>query len=164
MALQQAFQNGMGGKGASVNLLRGDTFTAGSAIKTSGQDARHPFIIQDYWYDFGGGTTDPGTRPVVAIDEHATTNSSVFSTSGGGGTPATVNNVLLRRLDIEAVNWTGDINGRYGLSFYRGGTGWTVDDCVISNFGFNVVFQGIDGPFRNVTLLRDIITDSRYDN
>ncbi len=164
VALQQAFQNGMGGKGASVNLLRGDTFTAGSAIKTSGQDARHPFIIQDYWYDFGGGTTDPGTRPVVAIDEHATTNSSVFSTSGGGGTPATVNNVLLRRLDIEAVNWTGDINGRYGLSFYRGGTGWTVDDCVISNFGFNVVFQGIDGPFRNVTLLRDIITDSRYDN
>ncbi len=163
-ALDLAFQNQMGGKGASVKLLRGDTFMAGSSIKTSGQDARHPFVIEDYWYNYGGFAIDPGTRPDVMIDEPNTTASAVFSTSGGGGTPATVDNVVIRRIKFEAVDWTGNIASRYGLTFYRGGSNWTIDDCVITNFGTNLVFQGIDGSFKNVTLLRDVITDARYDN
>ena len=163
-ALNQAFDNGMNGKGADVRLLRGDTFSAGGKIKISGQDPQHPLVIEDYWYNYGDGTTDPGTRPILAEDETNSRATDVLDTTGGGGTAATVNFVVIRRLAIEAVNWTGNIANRQGLNFLRGGTDWTLDDCLIQNFGQNVIFQGFDGPFENVTLLRCVIEDARIDN
>ena len=163
-ALAKVFANGMNGKGADIRLLRGDTFDAGGGIKTSGQDAAHPFIIEDYWYSYFTGTVDPGTRPVIAIDEANTVASDVLDTTSGGQTPATVDNVVIRRIDFEAVDWTGNINSRYGLDFLRGGENWTIDDCVVKNFGTGIVIQGFWGPFSDVTLLRDNILDSRYDN
>jgi hypothetical protein len=163
-ALSRLWSNGMDRKGADVRLLRGETFTSGSPIKTSGQDAAHPFIIEDYWYDYSGSSTDPGTRPVLAIDETNTTMSDVFDTTSGGGTPATVDNVVIRRLSLQAVNWTGNYASRYGFNLLRGGTNWTIDDCDIGNFGTNVVVQGYWSPFHDVTLLRTIVADARYDN
>ena len=163
-ALNQVWTNGMNGKGADIKLLRGDTFTAGGGIKTSGQDPAHPFIIEDYWYNYSGHSIDPLSRPVIAIDEMNSTNSDALDTTSAGKTPATVDNVVIRHIDFEAVNWSGNVKSRYGLDFLRGGTNWTIDDCVIDNFGTGVVFQGYWGAFHDVTMLRDRIVDSRYDN
>ncbi len=163
-ALKQVWSNGMSGKGADIRLLRGDTFASGGGIKTSGQDPAHPFVIEDYWYNYGRNSIDPGTRPTIAIDESNTQMSDVLDTTSGGQTPATVDNVVIRRIDFEAINWTGNFKSRYGLDFLRGGSNWTIDDCVIKNFGTGVVFQGYWGAFHDVTMLRDTILDSRYDN
>src|SRR5262249_5576516 len=67
--LKQAFQHGLNGTGSDIRLLRGDVFTGGGAIQTGGQDPQHPFIIEDYWYSYSPEAIDPGTRPVIGIDE-----------------------------------------------------------------------------------------------
>ena len=123
-ALGAVYANGMNGKGAAIKLLDGDTFTSGGAIKVGGQDAAHPFIIENYWYQYTTGAVDPQTRPVVAIDESSpTAPSSVLSTFNGGGTPNPLSNVVVRNLNFQAVNWTGNYAaGRTGMDFVRRAT------------------------------------------
>ncbi|MDX2036741.1 MAG: right-handed parallel beta-helix repeat-containing protein [Isosphaeraceae bacterium] len=163
-ALDEAWKHGLDRKGGAVRLLRGDTFTSGAPLKISGLDPAHPFVLEDYWHPGVPGRIDPGTRPRLLIDQRSAARTSTLETTSAGGTPATVDHVVIRRLELAATNWAGDLGNRRGISLLRGGKNWTIDDCVIDDFGTNIVVQGFWGPFQDLTLLRTIITDSRVDN
>jgi hypothetical protein len=159
-ALNALFLAGQDGKGAAVELLRGDIFRGAGQIRTGGQDPAHPFVIEGYWYDYSGHATDPGTRPVVQVDESGAGGRGGFGTSGAGGSPRSIDDVVLRGLQVEAVGWNGTSPNGDGLLFLRGGTGLTLDDDVFRGFADDLVIQGFDGPFSDVTLLRCEVLDT----
>lgn len=155
-ALSQLLANGQHGKGAAIEVLRGDTFTAGGAIQTGGQDAAHPFVIESYWNPAYG--PDPGTRPVFNIDASSGNTAGLFS-FGGGGTPATLDNVVIRGLDFEAVNTTST-TGKDADGFYllQPGSNWTLDNVVVRNFNNNVVVES--GGINGLNIIRCTVTGS----
>ncbi|HWE37799.1 MAG TPA: right-handed parallel beta-helix repeat-containing protein [Isosphaeraceae bacterium] len=161
-ALNALFAAGQDGKGAAVELLRGDIFTGGAQLRTGGQDPAHPFVMESYWYNYTGKGTDPGTRPVFQISEAGTYSNNWLITSGSGSSPAAINYVVLRDLEIRGVGWNGTNNDGEALCFLRGGTGLTLDDDVFSDFGSDLVIQGTGGgPFSDVTLLRCAVLDTQ---
>jgi hypothetical protein len=153
------------GKGGTINLLRGDVHpTTQSLIGCGGQDSMHPFLIQDYWYPYISGISDPGTRPIVTVDESSSINTQyALGILPGGGRPTSINNVVIRNIDFEAINWTGGAANRVGLGFSAPGSNWIIDNCIISNFGnANLMFESY--PFTGLTIMNCIIKDSRIDN
>jgi hypothetical protein len=148
--------------GSAVRLLRGDTFANGLQFKCQGQNRTHPFVLESYWN--GSYGTDPGTRPLINYDVTAHGGGEAFKCTGGGGTPLSVSNVLIRQLEVVATNTTGAISGVTGFSLLRGGSDWTIDDCIIRNFGDNITLIGFNGPWSNFTLLRTVLADSFSDS
>jgi hypothetical protein len=158
-ALNALQVNGQNGKGADVRLLRGDSFPGGAAIKTGGQDPQHPFIIEDYWYAYTVGAKDPGIRPMITMDGSKPLSNSVpgfaLISYGGGGTPAVLNNVVIRNIQFLAINVSSTSPSRYGLELLQPGTNWTLDNDVFANFSNNLVVES--GRIQGLTLLRDTV-------
>ena len=50
--------------------------------------------------------------------------------------------------------------GGYGIRFVAGTTGVLIEDCVIDQFGFNMLFQPYNSTQSNVKLRRNVITDA----
>jgi hypothetical protein len=166
-ALELLHTNKQNGKWTAIRLLRGDVFDSGGQIKIGGRDAHHPFVIEDYWFDYGGRRKkDPGTRPVIALDASAAKPKPMLNAQGGGSTPDTLHHTVIRRIRIAAVNWTGGADHRVGFGYLKAGSNLTLDDCEVTNFGLNLSVQGKDGGdgrLKGLNFLRCIVTDARLD-
>jgi hypothetical protein len=156
--------NNQDGKGSAVRLLRGDTFTGGATlIGVGGQDPQHPMVIEDYWYNYSGTATDPGTRPLIVSDwSNGVYNGLSFMlTSTMKSAGKTLNYVVVRRLEFRAINRNTDVNQQStGLNVLTGGRGWLLDDLVLSNYQTNLNLQGYDFPFQDATILRSTMIDA----
>ena len=111
-------------------------------------------MLEDYWYNYGTGATDPGTRPVINV------NAATGQTIGISSLRPAVNNIVIRDLNLEYVNTIGSPTLTDGMNALSGGTNWTVDDCVFHNFVYGSNIQGYTSPFGEVTVLHRIFTDS----
>jgi hypothetical protein len=151
-ALSQARNNGQNGKGADVRLLRGDTFAGGGEIYSGGQDPQHPFILEDYWYQYVPGAVDPGTRPAMAIDE------SVSIDHGLNVTGTNVNNIVIRNIALSAVNLPAGAQNRNGFVALASGSNWTLDNDTFIGFDNNIVVER--GGVHGLTFLRDVVATS----
>lgn len=163
-ALNALYNAGQDGKGAAVELLRGDVFPQDgsqlNAISTGGQDAAHPFVMESYWYNYTGRGTDPGTRPIIQVDTSKYNYVQAISTHSDSG--GATDYVVVRDLEIQAVGYDGTTVNGVGFHSLNGGTGLTFDDDVFSGFGSNLNFQAYyNNPFSNVTILRTTVLDSR---
>lgn len=159
-AITQLRLNGQDGRGAAVRFLRGDVF-AQFSLMLGGQDARHPLVLEDYWFDYGDGRTDPNIRPEFQADWSKGYTTTLLALRGGGltGEAAAINNVVIRRLSFRAINRPRTALAGQGLYLLSGGKNWTLDDVVVTNHLTNIVFQGAYAPFVNTTVLRSIVTD-----
>ncbi len=153
--------NGQDGRGAALRFLRGDVFSQIS-LSIGGQDARHPLVLEDYWYGYGDGRIDPKTRPEFQADWSKGNTTTLLAMRAGGltGPAAAINYVVIRRLAFRAINRPITSLGGHGLYLLSGGRGWTLDDVVVANNLTNVVFQGAYAPFEDVTVLRSIVADA----
>jgi hypothetical protein len=102
---------------------------------------------------------------VIAIDGSTPTPKNTFIAMGGGRTPDILNHVIIRRIKIAAVNWTGGAR-MTGFGFYKAGANLTFDDCEFTNFAHDFYIQGKDGGdhlMHGMTVLRCVVTDAWLD-
>jgi hypothetical protein len=158
-ALALLEQAGQDRRGAAVRLLRGDVFEGDVELTLSGQDRDHPFLIEDYWYNYGDGRADPRVRPIIRSDMRKGQDDGLYALSRPDG--ATLDYVVLRRLRIEMVNRFDGDKANVGIKAWRAGTGWVIDDCVVDEFRTGIAVDDLDyARFRDVTLLRTVVTDA----
>jgi hypothetical protein len=158
-ALALLEQAGQDRRGAAVRLLRGDVFEGDVELTLSGQDRDHPFVLEDYWYNYGDGRTDPRTRPIIRSDMLKGQDNGLYAMSQRDG--ATLDYVVLRRLRIEMVNRFDGDKAHVGIKAWRAGTGWVIDDVVVDEFRTGIAVDDLNyARFNDVTLLRTVVTDS----
>lgn len=120
---------------------RGETWNEGiGQWKKSGRSEAEPMLLSTY-----GSAIE---RPLFQ------TGSGVgIWTGGGGGSPATIDN-----LAIVGLHFAGrDENGG---AFLQPSTNLLVEDCMFSGYARNLVFQGEGGRHKNIRLRRSVIVDA----
>jgi hypothetical protein len=161
-ALELIAAGGKAQTGSAIRLLRGDVFAGGANLKVGGPDRRHPFVLEDYWHDYGDGRSDPGTRPIIRADWSQGRYHGLRSTVGTS--PGALDNVVIRRLKIEAVGRSGTNKASFGLYLLAGGANWTIDDCVIHNFVHNIGVHGVAARYDELSVLRTAVTDAHLED
>ena len=124
-----------------VRLARGQTFVGGlGQCKAGGSGPGLNIVISSY------GT---GPRPIVLCREE-----SGIEFSGGGGSPASVSNVVIAGIDFRSEGRSPGSQWS-GIYFGRAGANLSIEDCSFDGFKDNVNIQGPDGsPIQNVRLYR----------
>jgi hypothetical protein len=165
-AFQLLAQAGLTETGSAVRLLRGDAFKGDIVVNSGGQDRRHPFVLEDYWYDYGDGRSDPGTRPVVEVD-WAKGERVGLTIRPNQKLMHKLHDVVIRRIAFRAVNRTTQPGFGVGVKLANGSCGFTLDDVVVDNFVNGVGIsgkgsaQGNQAPsLSDVTILRTTVTDA----
>ncbi len=113
--------------------------------KTSGRSIQERMVIGSYGH---------GERPLLE-----TGNTSAFRTSGGGGSPETIDWIAIVGMHFRADGHTGH-GGEPGIQLLRGGRGVLVEDCMIERYFTNIVVQGLDGPHHDLIIRRSVIVDA----
>lgn len=158
-AMQALDQGGYHKTGSAIRLLRGDVFRGNVRLTQGGQDRAHPFVIEDYWHDYGDGRTDPKVRPIMRSSWVAGEPNGFFSLNHF--TPSEMNHVVIRRIRFEAVKRNGDHRSSKGLQAWKAGVGWAVDDCVFHNYVTGIdIYDPSGDRYQDFLVLRTVITDA----
>jgi hypothetical protein len=118
-----------------------------------GLDADRPSLISSY------GT---GARPVLKTGSEA--GILLF---GGGGAPATLNFIDIIGLDFyanerdpDSPDFAAGTSLPSGIAAARGGTGILVEGCRLRFYGVGINVSGMDGPWSDVTIRRNVVVNS----
>jgi len=144
--------------GSQILLRKGDTwYDQVIGLSAMGADQKHPMVVGSYW---DGSEADRSKRPTLVATKE---KSAVFLS---GDRPESnvrwveAQDILIRGLHLIQTypNGTGA-----GISLSAGGSGLTIDDCIIQNFGANLLSQvhkSNHGYLSGLTVLRTALLDS----
>src|SRR5688572_4823698 len=130
-----------------VLLKRGDSWTETFSFGKSGRSQQEPALLGSY---------GSGSRPMIK----AGGNTAIDVSAGS------VNNVVIQGVHLFAhtrdpkIGGYSASNGGYGIRWVAGTTGLLIEDCVIDQFRFNLLFQPYNSSQSNIKLRRNVITDA----
>jgi len=128
-------------------LKRGDVWNESlGQWKKSGRSANEPMVVSTY----GNETARPLLRTGLA--------GGIWS-NGGGGSPATIDNLAFVGLHFFADGYSGD-GVCVGVQLLQPGSHVLIEDCKIEGYRDNVVFQGYSGRHTDYRLRRSVILDA----
>lgn len=134
-----------------LRLRRGDVFEGESLghWKKSGRSARLPMVVSTYGED--------PRRPRLL------TPADGVWTNGGGGSPATIENLAIVGLSLRPRTYTGG-GDVVGVRMLQPGANILIEDCEVSGFSTNLVLQAWDGRLANYSVRRCVISDAYVDH
>ncbi len=112
----------------------------------SGRSASEPMLVSTY----GGASA----RPLLLTG----TTAGIW-TSGGGGSPATIDNLALLGVHFQADGYIGG-GDCIGAELLQPGSHVLIEDCMFEGYSSNVVFQGFGGRHTDFRLRRSVIVDA----
>lgn len=128
-------------------LERGATFAESLGHwKVSGRSKEEPMVIGS----FGSALARPQLL-TGALDG--------ILTAGGGGSPATIDNLVIEGLAFFPDAYTGT-QDCVGARFLRPGQHITIEDCEFKGYAINIVIQGFGGRHFDFAVRRSIIIDA----
>lgn len=128
-------------------LQRGDVWlTSLGQWKKSGRSADEPMLVSSY----GSAPSRPLLR---------TGAKGGIWTHGGGGSPATIDNLALVGLHFTADGYDGS-GDCVGAQLLQPGSHVLIEDCKFEGYGINLVFQGLDDRHSDFKLRRSVIVDA----
>lgn len=128
-------------------LLRGDVwYESLGQWKKSGRSATERMLVSTY------GTA--AARPRLE-----TGAIGGIWTNGGGGSPATIDDLAIVGLAFHPEGYTGG-GDCIGAQFLQPGSHVLVEDCAFEGYSVNVVFQGYGGRHTDFRLRRSLIADA----
>lgn len=116
--------------GDQLLVKKGSDFGLGfGQWKKSGLSADYPMLI---------GTYGSGARPIFQ-----TGNAYFLFTSGGGGSPSTIDFLAITDIEATAQSYTGNGSGDvHGVSFAIASAAITIEGCRFTNFTNGINFTG----------------------
>lgn len=114
--------------------------------KKSGRKSDEPMLIASYG--------DKEERPLLLTGK----DSGIY-THGGGGSPATIDDLALVGIHFRADGHEGGADC-VGARFLQPASHVLVEDCMFEGYGVNLVFQGYKGRHHDFRLRRSIIVDA----
>jgi len=128
-------------------LRRGDIWNEPlGQWKKSGRSVVEPMVITSYGSAF--------SRPLLLTG----TVGGIY-THGGGGSPATIDNLALIGIEFEANKYAGG-GDCVGASFLQPASHVLIQDCLFSRYSLNLVFQGYGGRHTDFCLRKSTIIDA----
>jgi hypothetical protein len=114
--------------------------------KKSGRSASEPMLVSTYGDAPARPRLDTGARAGII-------------TNGGGGSPATIDNLAIVGLHFHADGYTGGGNC-IGGQFLQPASHVLIEDCKFEGYSGNLVFQGYGGRHSDFRLRRSVIVDA----
>jgi hypothetical protein len=128
-------------------LKRGDVWHESlGQWKKSGRTAGEPMLVSTYG--------NAAARPLLQ-----TGKSCGVWTNGGGGSPATIDNLAIVGLHFCADEYSGG-GDSIGAQMLQPGSHLLIEDCEFECYGTNLVFQGVGGRHTDFRLRRSVIVDA----
>lgn len=132
-------------------LKRGDVWQEGlGQWKKSGRSASEPMVVWTYG--------DAPDRPLLLTSSHA-----AIWTNGGGGSPATIDNLAVVGLHFRPQAYTGG-GDCPGAQLLQPSSHFWIEDCKFEGYSTNLVFQGNGGRHTDFRLRRSVIVDAHNDH
>jgi hypothetical protein len=116
-------------------------------VNTGGANRLRPETWSSYWHDYGGGGTDPGTRPIIRVDR-----SNMWVTK----VTDNLRNVVVHGLHFKSNLNNQDKGKMYGLG---GLTDIFISDCLFERSYFDCGSTA-KARSRRVTMHRTVVRDS----
>ncbi|HTF87142.1 MAG TPA: right-handed parallel beta-helix repeat-containing protein [Planctomycetota bacterium] len=116
------------------------------AWKLSGRSASEPMLVSS----FG----DSEERPLLLTGTHGG-----IWTNGGGGTPASIDNLALVGLCFRADGYEGG-GDCIGAQFLQPASRLLIEDCAFEGYSTNIVLQGRGGRHSDLRVRRCVIVDA----
>lgn len=128
-------------------LKRGDVWQVGlGQWKKSGRSADEPMLVSTY----GSALARPWLR---------TGAQGGIWTNGGGGSPATIDNLALVGLHFSADSYDGS-GDCVGAQLLQPASNVLIEDCKFEGYSVNLVFQGLGDRHSDFRLRRSVIVDA----
>jgi hypothetical protein len=153
------------------------TIDKAKSLLTSGHPVWLLLKAGDTWTESIGKWKWPGTSAIQAslLGSYGTGPRPLLKTGtddgiqffGGGDVPATIDNVAIIGIDFysnardpSSPDFIAGGSSANGAFLLRGGQNILIEDCSFRFYSGNVVIQGVDNPFYNLTIRRNEILNA----